>query len=83
MKYLCFGVTWLKRCFQGGRKLSMLRGLVADVFLARKKSQAFVFSGRKKTKYVERFGCRCILGRGEESSILDVCLAMEDEGRTI
>ncbi|KAM1494130.1 hypothetical protein ACFXTO_029014 [Malus domestica] len=29
------------RYFQGGRKLSLLRGLVAYVFLARKKSQAF------------------------------------------
>ena len=32
MRYFCFGVTWLKMCFQGGRKLSMLNGLVADAF---------------------------------------------------
>ena len=38
-----------------------------------------VFSERKKTKYVERFGCRCILGKQKELGVLDVCLAIEDE----
>ncbi|KAB2597564.1 hypothetical protein D8674_000484 [Pyrus ussuriensis x Pyrus communis] len=30
-----------------------------------------VFLGKKKTEYIERFGCSCILGKEEESCILD------------